>query len=83
MAWWSNVNGDVKKHDGPRPKFGALVRLSFARAGGTPEEALGLYKRDPARHEGEPNLLPGELEKVRKADLARQIKQIMGKGKRK
>lgn len=80
MAWWTRVNGTVKKHD---QKFGAMVRINVTVGyGEAMAEECGLYRRDPEKHADEPNLLPGEIEKAQRKRLAAQIRGIMGKGKR-
>ena len=66
MAWWTKVRDKVERHDGPRPKLAAAIRLNFEINGGeVPAEECGLYKRDPVKHPDAENLLPGEMAKAR------------------
>jgi hypothetical protein len=69
MAWWSRVGDEIEKHDGPQPKLGAMIRLNFSAATGTPIERLGLYKQDPVKRPDAENLLPGEIAKVQQKKI--------------
>lgn len=67
MAWWTKIRGEVKKHDGRSPKMAAAIELNFAHhVSDVPHSEMGLYKRDPSKYPDEPNMLPAEMEKVRK-----------------
>lgn len=63
-AWWTKIKGVVKRHDGRKPKLGAVIAATFAKAAGTPIEELGLYRKDPAKYPDAVNELPDMLEKA-------------------
>lgn len=78
-AWWSRTSKGVEKHAGRQPKLSALIRLNFARnMGDDPLDALGLYRRDPAKHPDEPNVF---AEIVQKAE-AKALSDMLKGGKR-
>lgn len=84
MAWWTKVGDKIEKHGKRQPKLAAMIRLNFARnMEGVPLEQLGLYRRDPGLHPGEPNLLPEMVEKTRQKDLAQQIRKVLKGGRTK
>lgn len=65
-VWWTKIRGVVKKHDGRKPKLGAVIALTFAKATGVPQAELGLYRKDPEKFPDTTNELPAMLEKARK-----------------
>ncbi len=62
MAWWTKVDGVLKKHDGPKPKLRAVVEISFANAAG--KRDLHLYRQDPEKHPDAEDQLPGLMAKA-------------------
>jgi hypothetical protein len=75
---WSKVGDKIEKHAGPRPMLQAAIRVNFAvNMGGADASTCGIYKRDPAKHPGEPDVLPAQLEKARKARVRDQLKRAM------
>lgn len=65
---WSIVRGEVEKHDGRQPMLAAAIRINFAvNVGSASVGDCGIYRRDPRKHEDEPNILPAKIEKARKA----------------
>ena len=79
-AWWSKVGDVIERHDGLRPKFAAAIRVNFAvNGGGAKVEDCGLYRRDPAKHPDEPNVLPGEIAKAQRKKMVEQIRGLMRK----
>lgn len=65
-AWWTKIQGVVKKHDGPRPKLQALAALSIHRWSSVPFSELGRYRKDPEKFPDTPDELPAMLEKAQK-----------------
>ncbi len=67
MAWWTRIaSGElagVKQH---KTKIEAAMRINFAvNAGGASLAGCGLYKRNPEKFPGEPDVLPETLVKAR------------------
>ena len=78
--WYSKVKGEIEGH---KQKLWAIFRCNFSVSMkmATVEECA-IYKRDPRKHADEPDLLPALIEEARRRDFARQVKAIMGRGKR-
>lgn len=63
-AWWTKIDGKVERHSGRKPKLGAAIAISFARARGVSIEKMHLYKRDPEKHPDAEDFLPVLLAKA-------------------
>lgn len=63
MPYWSKVADDpIEKHD---DLLSAGIRIRFAvKMGGIPVEQCAIYKRDPAKHPDEPDILPAQIRKA-------------------
>lgn len=67
-AWWSKVQGNTEKHDGPSPQMQGAIRIRFAvTMGGIPAEECGLFRRDPDKYPDEPDMLPGLVARANRA----------------
>ena len=74
MAWFSKAfDGTIKKHN---RKVWAIARCNVAASDGQMICHLGVYKRDPSKHDDEPNLLPGLIAKAQVKQIIEDIKAI-------
>lgn len=82
-AWWTKTPEGVQKHDGRKPKLGAMIRLQFASTMGKhPLDSLGLYRRDPEQHPNEPNVLPAMIAKEESRRLGAELRDMMRRPKK-
>lgn len=81
-TWYSEVQGQVTEHTGG--KLWAIVRVNMmVGAGHAKIDECAVYRKDPRKPGAKPeNVLPAIVEEARKRDFARQLKTIMGRGKR-
>ena len=74
MAWFSKAfDGKIERHD---QKMWAIFRCNVAASDGQMTCHLGVYKRDPLKYEGEPNLLPGLIAAAAFKGFAKDVKAI-------
>jgi hypothetical protein len=70
--WFSKAFGGViESHN---QKLWAISRCNFAAGGGESVASLGVYRRDPRKHDDEPNLLPTLIAKAEAKQLAKAFK---------
>ena len=74
MAWFSKAfDGKIEQH---KQKMWAIFRCNVAASDGQMTCHLGVYKRDPSKHEDEPNLLPGLIAAAAFKGFAEDVKAI-------
>jgi hypothetical protein len=63
-AVWSKVGDEIEKHSHRNPMLSAAIRIQFAVSFGADVKSCGIYRRDPAKHPDERNILPAQIEKA-------------------